>query len=158
MTRSIYAKELMLSGLAISGAWITRAVGGWDKSLQTLIIFMAVDFVSGLLIAAVWKLSPKSSSGALESNAAGKGLIRKGAFLLVVLIANQLDETLGLNGFVRTATVYGFMGVEGLSIVENLGIMGVPMPAVVRRAFEQLKTKMNDLPGEKSDGKGDELQ
>lgn len=104
---------------------------------------MAIDYITGILIAAVWQKSSKSKTGALESRAGFKGLVRKGLILLVVLIGVQLDAILGMQAFCRTAIVLFFCGNEGLSIVENLGIMGLPLPDFIKKKFEQLKDKGN---------------
>jgi len=136
-------KDTILAALSIAGSFIARSLGGWDSALKTLIIFMAIDYLTGLLVAGVWQRSNKSQTGALESRAGFKGLIRKGLILLVVLIGVQLDLILGIQGFCRTAIVLFFCGNEGLSIIENLGIMGVPLPDFVKEKFEQLKDKGN---------------
>lgn len=141
MSKALIIKDGILASLAIIGSFATSLLGGWDKAMQTLIILMTVDYLTGLLIAAVWNKSPKSANGALESKAAGKGLIRKGMYIFAVLVACQVDQTIGLNDLARNATIYGFLGVEGLSIVENMGIMGVPMPPVIKRSFELLKKR-----------------
>ena len=101
---------------------------------------MGIDYITGLLVAAVWKKSPKSDTGALESHAGWKGLIKKCVTLLVVLMATRLDIMLQVD-FVRTAAVIGFIVNETLSIIENLGLMGVPVPDVVINAIEKLKGK-----------------
>lgn len=122
------------------GGMVTNLFGGWSEDLTTLLIFMGVDFVMGLLIAAVWHKSGKSESGTLNSVSAWKGLVRKGVSLLVVLVAHRLDVTLGVD-YIKTAVVIAFIANEAISIVENLGIMGVPLPAVVTKAIEVLKSK-----------------
>ena len=143
MNRAIFYKDTALCLLAIVGSFISKALGGWDSGLQTLIIFIAIDYITGVLVAAVWKKSNKSTFGALESKAGFKGLIRKGMILLVVLIGVQLDQILHLQSFCRTAIVLFFCGNEGLSIVENLGIMGLPLPDFIATKFELLKAKGN---------------
>ena len=90
------------------GAAIASLYGGWDEELQTLIIFMAVDYVTGLIVAGVFHASPKSRTGALESRAGWKGLIRKGETLLIVLVACRLDAVMATS-FVRDAVVIGFI-------------------------------------------------
>ena len=115
-------------------------LGGWSEDLTTLLIFMAVDFTTGLLIAAIWKKSGKSQTGALNSRSAWKGLIRKGVTLLVVLVANRLDITLGVN-YIRTGVIIAFIVNEAISIVENLGIMGIPLPVMITKAIDILKQK-----------------
>ena len=143
MNKAIVFKDTVLGVLAIVGSVIAKALGGWDTALQTLIIFMTIDYLTGILVAAVWQKSNKSTSGALESKAGFKGLIRKGMILLVVLIGVQLDQILSLQAFCRTAIVLFFCGNEGLSIVENLGIMGLPLPEFIATKFELLKVKGN---------------
>ncbi len=143
MNKTTMIKDSVLAALAVAGSFLARALGGWDTALQTLIILMAADYITGVLIAAIWQRSGKSKTGALESKAGFKGLVRKGLILLVVLIGVQLDAILGLKAFCRTAIILFFCGNEGLSIVENLGIMGLPLPDFVKTKFEQLKEKGN---------------
>ena len=143
MNKTLMIKDSVLVALSVAGSFLARALGWWDSALQTLVILMAIDYITGILIAAVWQKSSKSKSGALESRAGFKGLVRKGLILLVVLIGVQLDAILGLQAFCRTAIVLFFCGNEGLSIVENLGIMGLPLPDFVKKKFEQLKDKGN---------------
>lgn len=140
MNKINFDQFAILGGLGAAGAMIADYFGGWDSGLATLIIFMGIDYITGLLVAAVWKKSPKSDTGALESHAGWKGLIKKGVTLLVVLMATRLDIILQVD-FVRTAAVIGFIANETLSIVENLGLMGVPVPDVLINAIEKLKGK-----------------
>ncbi|WP_341473491.1 phage holin family protein [Eubacterium maltosivorans] len=114
--------------------------GGWDTALQTLVILMLIDYVTGLIVAGVFKNSTKTETGALESKAGFKGLLRKGVALMVVLIACRLDMLIGTN-FVRDAAVIAYCINEILSIVENAGLMGVPIPEPITKAIEILKNK-----------------
>lgn len=139
-----------LTALSAAGAWIASALGGWDAALQTLCILMAADYLCGLACALVWHRSSKSADGAFESRASLKGLLRKGGILLVVLISARLDQAALTGGYVRTAVILFFVANEGFSILENLGIMGVPMPAALKRAFSALRSR-EDGEGE---GKG----
>lgn len=122
------------------GGIISALFGGWTDDLKTLIILMAIDFIMGLVLAGVFKKSRKSESGAIESRAGWKGLCRKGVTLLIVLIAHRLDIALGVD-FVHTATIIGYMTNELISIVENAGLMGVPLPRVITKSIEILKNK-----------------
>lgn len=112
--------------------------GGWDAALITLMIFMGIDYLTGLIMAGVFHNSGKTPNGALESRAGWKGLCRKGVTLLIVLVACRLDLVMGSN-FIRDAVVIGFIANETISIVENAGLMGVPIPAVITRAIDVLK-------------------
>ena len=137
--RMIYFSAL--TGLSAVGAAISSALGGWDKFIQTLVIFMAIDYILGVVIALVWKKSQKSADGSFESKASLKGLLRKGAMLLLVFIAVQLDLVIGDGQYIRTAVILFFIANEGFSIIENLGIMGLPMPDVIKDAFAAIKKK-----------------
>ena len=128
----------VLAVLAAAGTVVAEALGGWDTALQTLLILMGIDYLTGLLCALVWKRSPKTDSGAFESKASLKGLIRKGAIILVVYIAAQLDRLMGTS-VTRLAVIMFFIANDGFSIIENLGIMGVPMPEGVKNAFALLR-------------------
>ena len=116
--------------VGVIGSLIASQFGGWDAALSTLILFMAVDYHA----------SPKSKDGALESRAGWKGLCRKGVTLLIVLVACHLDTVMGSN-FIRDATVIAFIANETLSIIENAGLMGVPIPKALTGAIEILKQK-----------------
>ena len=134
------AKVTVLTVIGAIGSFIANLFGGWTSDLETLMIMMGIDFTMGLLIAAVWKKSEKSKTGALSSWSAWKGLCRKGVSLLFVLIAYRLDLALGVN-YIRTAVIIGFIINELISIVENAGIMGVPIPGVIAKAIDMLKQK-----------------
>lgn len=127
--------------------WIINLMGGWSEDLTTLLIFMGVDFILGLLIAGFWQKSNKSESGALSSWSAWKGLCRKGVSLLIVLIGYRLDVTLGVE-YIRTAVILAFIANEGISILENIGIMGVKYPEALKKALDVLTNKSEESEGE----------
>ena len=131
-------KTTICATLGVVGSFIASLFGGWDAALVTLLIFMGVDYVTGLIVAGVFHTSPKTENGALESRAGWKGLCRKGMTLLVVLVACRLDMVMGSN-FIRDAAIIAFIANETISIIENAGLMGVPIPAVVVKAIEVLK-------------------
>ena len=125
---------------ALTGGVVAELFGGWDKALQTLLIFMVVDWITGgILLPVVFGRSPKSPNGALESRAGWKGLCRKAMTLFYVLVAAQLDNLLGID-YVRDAVCIGFIANEALSIVENAGLMGIPLPEGIKRAVDVLQT------------------
>lgn len=148
MNNLTHIKNLVFAALAAAGALITQALGGWDLTLKALVAFMAVDYVTGLLVAAVFKRSPKTEKGALSSWAGFIGLVRKCDILLLVLLAVMLDNMTG-SGYIRAGVCLFFTANEGLSILENLGLMGVPYPAFLRDMLEAMH-KQNDK-GEKKD-------
>lgn len=127
-----------LSGLL--GGAICWAFGGWDAALTALVICMSVDYISGSLVALVFHNSRKSETGSYNSAYGLKGLCKKCLMLLFVVVAVQADNLLG-SDYVRDAVCIGFCANEILSIVENLGLAGVPMPQAVVKALEQLQSK-----------------
>lgn len=133
-------KAAVLGAAAVIGGAIGSLLGGMDAALQTLLIFMGVDYVTGLVVAGVFGTSDKSDSGRLDSHAGWKGLCRKGVTLLVVLVAAQLDTVLGMT-IVRDAAIYAFIANESISIIENAGLMGIPIPQTVMHAIETLQNK-----------------
>ena len=133
-------KAVLMGGAAIAGGAISQAFGGWDAALISLLLFMAVDYLSGLIVAGVFQASDKSESGSLSSAACWQGLARKGMTLVIVLVAAQLDKVLG-TAFVRDAVVIAYIVNETISIIENAGLMGLPIPDVIMQAIEQLQGK-----------------
>ena len=126
------------------GAFVTALIGEWDGALLTLLLFMAADWITGLTVAGVFHRSPKTESGALESRIGLKGLCRKGAMLLVVLVAYRLDLMAGLHGVLRTSAIIAIACNEALSILENVSLMGVKYPSVIDRVIRQLLGRKND--------------
>ena len=133
-------REGICTAVGIVGGFICSLFGGWDTALATLLIFMVIDYVSGLIVAGVFHRSNKSNTGALESRAGWKGLCRKCMSLLFVLIAHRLDLELNIN-YIRDAVILGFMTNELISIVENAGLMGIPLPSVITKAIDVLTKK-----------------
>lgn len=131
-------KSFICTVFGAIGAGIAAAFGGWSAALTTLIIFMAIDYLSGLILAGVFHRSSKTESGALESKAGWKGLCRKGLTLLIVVVASRLDVMLGTT-FVKDAVCIAYICNEALSILENAGLMGVPIPKAIKNAIEILK-------------------
>ena len=136
-------KKIFCAAVGAVGAAASSLLGGWDAAAATLLILMAADYVSGLVVAGVFHASPKSGGGALESRAGFKGLCRKGMIVLVVLIAARLDLLLG-TAYIRDGVIVGFCANELLSIVENAGLMGLPLPAAVTQAVDLLSGKKED--------------
>lgn len=118
----------------------TTLFGGWSGGLTTLVIFMAIDFTTGLILAGVFHSSNKSKNGRLESNAGWKGICRKFATLAIVALAYRLDLLIGTN-YLRDAVMIAFCVNELISILENVGLMGVPIPQTLIDAIDVLKNK-----------------
>lgn len=133
-------KETLCTILGAVGSFVASIFGGWDSGLITLIVFMAIDYISGLIVAGVFHNSSKTDNGALESGAGWKGLCRKCMTLLFVIIAYRVDMVIGTS-YIRDALIIGFIVNELISLVENAGLMGVPLPAVITKAIDILQKK-----------------
>ncbi|MGN1416283.1 MAG: holin family protein [Oscillospiraceae bacterium] len=125
------------------GGVIAKALGGWDNAVITLIIFMVIDYAMGLIVAGVFKASEKSESGGLSSRVCWIGLARKVITLLFVIIAYRLDLMIGTD-YIRNGVIIGFCASELISICENAGLMGVPLPSIVSKAIDILKSKSEE--------------
>ena len=136
-------KNILSTYIGNLGSIIASLLGGWDMALQTLIIFMTIDYVTGLMVAGIFNKSTKTKHGALESVAGCKGLWRKCVAVLIVLIACRLDLLTGAN-LIRDAVVIAYCTNEAISIIENAGLMGVPIPTRLTKAIEALKSKEDD--------------
>ena len=130
--------NVLYSIVGVIGGFIATMFGGWSEALITLIIFMSIDYITGLAVAGIFKKSKKSENGALESRAGFKGLCRKGVALLIVLIATRLDIMMSTT-YIRDAVIIAFIANECISIIENAGLMGVPVPSVIAKAIDVLR-------------------
>lgn len=129
-----------MTGIGLIGSFLASLFGGWDAALTTLILFMGIDYLTGLIVAGIFHNSKKSENGSLESRAGWKGLCRKGVTLLIVLVGCRLDLIMETN-FIRDGVVIAFITNETISIIENAGLMGIPIPSVITNAIEVLKKK-----------------
>ena len=136
-------KDTMCAAVGLIGSAFAALFGGWSASLSTLIILMAADYMTGLVVAAVFKKSPKTKSGTLESKAGFKGLCRKGMMLLFVLVAYRLDLVIGTD-YIRNAVIIAFMANELISLTENAGLMGVPLPSAITNAIDILTKRSGE--------------
>lgn len=129
--------------VGLIGAFVAKSLGGWDAALITLVTVMAVDFVTGLMVAGVFHKSQKTESGALSSNIGWKGLCKKVFVMMFVLVGHRVDLTLGTD-MIRNAVIIGYTAIELISIVENAGLMGLPMPEIIKKAIDLLNAKANE--------------
>ncbi len=136
----VNTKSALCAAIGSFFGMIATFFGGWSSDMATLLIFMAIDFVMGLIVAGVFKNSEKSPTGALDSHAGWMGLCKKGATLLFVLVAHRLDVSLGVS-YIRTASIIAFVANEAISILENAGLMGIPLPEIIKKAVEVLRNK-----------------
>lgn len=133
-------KQTFCTLMGIVGAAAAWAFGGWDTALIALLICIGIDYVSGSLVALVFHKSTKTETGAYNSSYGLKGLCKKMLMLLFVVASVQIDRVLGTD-YVRDAVCIGFCTNEIISIIENLGLAGIPMPSAVTKALDQLQQK-----------------
>lgn len=133
-------KNVLCVSSGAIGSCLAYLLGGWNEAIVTLLLFMAIDYITGLIVAGVFHKSKKTESGALESRAGWKGLIKKGCTLLIIVVANRLDMQLGTS-FIKDSVCIAFITNELLSIIENAGLMGLPIPSAITKAIDILNQK-----------------
>ena len=145
--------EIARWGAAAAG-FITGLYGGWTEGTRVLLILMVVDYVMGCACALTGH-SRKTPSGHFLTQVAFMGLLRKAVIMLVLLLAIQLDRVVGRGEGVmfRSAVEFFYIATEGLSIIENAGLMGVPIPRPLKQALEALRDENN---GDGDDDEQDE--
>lgn len=132
------------TAIGVVGALIYLAVGDITAELSTLVWLMLLDMVTGFLVASVFKASPKTTSGSLSSKEMLKGFVRKVGMLMLVAIAYRLDNVLNVN-YLKNATTIALIVEECLSLIENIGLMGIPIPKFISSAIDVLNSKVQDL-------------
>ena len=133
-------KENICTAAGVIGGFFAALLGGWDSALATLVVFMGIDFVTGVVTAVMGK-SKHSSSGSLSSKAGWVGLAKKFCILLMVVVGVRIDILVGTN-YIRDTVCISFCLNELLSIVENTTLMGIPYPPVIKKAIDVLQTKV----------------
>lgn len=118
--------------------------GSVNDELKTLLILILIDLICGLITAAIFKRSPKTESGGLSSNEMRKGVFKKIGILLIVAVAHQIDVTLQINYIMYVCEVT-LIAEEILSIIESVGLMGIPIPSVIKNSIDLLNRKVNDI-------------
>lgn len=132
----------------IAGA-IAGLFGEWTTTLTILVVVMAIDYISGVIVAACGK-SPKTEAGGLSSKVGFIGIAKKGFIMLLVLLATMLDKAIGNETMVfQTSLVFYYIANEGLSVLENAALMGLPFPEKLKKALETLRDK--DEPPDKTE-------
>ena len=136
-------KQAIFAAIGAVGSFIAGALGGWDTAIITLCSFMAIDYVTGFIVAGVFHKSKKSASGGLKSHEGWKGLCKKGMILLLVVVANLLDKQTGAS-YIRDGVCIFFIANEGVSILENAALMGIPIPKWLTKALDVMQEKAED--------------
>ena len=145
---SLYWDKVLKILAAVAGA-IGGLFGGWDAMMQVLVACMAIDYVTGLIVAWMGK-SPKTETGHLDSKIGFIGIAKKGLILLVVFLATRLDSVLPMDQAIfRSMMCWFYIANEGLSMLENLALAGVPFPLALKKALEQIQKRNDDPPDQK---------
>lgn len=127
--------EKLLFTWALLGGWFAFLIGEWHISLTVLAIFLLIDMITGIMKALVTKK--------MDSKIGYKGFIRKAGIMLVIIIANLLDLLTGYEFLFRNIAILFYIGLESLSIVENMGHIGVPLPKMITKYLKQLSQQGN---------------
>lgn len=139
--------ERVIEYIAALGGLVVGMFGGWTPGSRVLVILMVVDYFTGIACALAGH-SSKTESGHFWSQVAFLGLLKKAMIMVVILVAAKLDSVLGgaTEGAVlfRSAAEFFYIASEGLSIIENAGLLGVPVPKGIRQALEVLRDKNDD--------------
>ncbi len=133
-------KEKICALMGVLGGALASLFGPWTSDLTALTVFMAVDFLSGVAVALVFHKSNKTPTGAYSSACSFAGLAKKAMLMAMVAVGHQMDVVLGLN-YIRTALCVAFLTNEGMSILENAGLMGIPIPTALQNALDVLHKK-----------------
>lgn len=143
--------DKIFKGACVAVGAIAGLYGGWSTALKILLVMMCVDYITGCLVAAAGR-SPKTEGGGLSSKVGFIGLAKKGFIMLIVLVATMLDKAIGNTSLVfQSATVFYYIANEGLSILENADLMGVPFPAIIKERMESMRER-KDKPPDDDDG------
>ena len=140
-----HAWDNIVKGLCAAGGAVAGLLGEWDVTLTVLSVMMCVDYLSGVIVAVCGR-SPKTETGGLNSKVGFIGLAKKGFIMLMVLVAALLDRVIGTDGTMfRSMAVGYYIANEGLSVLENMALGGVPFPERLKQLLEQTKQKSNDV-------------
>lgn len=140
MEKVLFTKDIVSTIGGAVGGLVAVAFGGWSDGLLAFMVMMAIDYITGLMVAGIFKASPKTASGGLESRAGLKGLMRKIGMILFVVGAHYADIALGTAYFMN-ATIIGFIANELISILENACLMEIPMPESLKKAIDIMTAK-----------------
>ena len=133
MKEMINTAQLAIASL---GGAIGAVLGGWDGFLYALVLFVVVDYITGIMAAYVKKK--------LSSQIGFQGILKKIVIFCLVAVGYVIDAYIIKNGaVVRTAVIFFYMSNEGISIMENAAVIGLPVPEKLRDVLEQLKDKVN---------------
>ena len=141
--------KITKAAFAVAGA-VAGLFGEWNTMLTIFVAMMALDYLTGLIVAACGK-SPKTEGGRLSSKAGFVGIARKAIMMLLVLVATLLDKSLGNETMVfQSSLVFYYIANEGLSILENAALLGVRFPDKLRKALEAMQEREDKPPDDET--------
>lgn len=120
--------------------FLSAFLGEFTVGIKSLLIFISLDILTGFLCALVFRKSPKTETGGISSRVAFKGFCQKVFIIALVGVAHRIDLLLGVN-YLRDASVFAFLSSELISIVENAGAIGVPIPKMLKDSIDILNRK-----------------
>ena len=126
-------KHLISDILSVILTTTVYLLGGFDIAIQSLLIVMVVDYLTGIA-SAIYNKNLSSKIGL-------KGILKKFSYLCVVALSVVIDNLTGQSGLIRSLVIYFFVANDGLSIIENMAEMGVKLPQKLIDALEQIKKK-----------------
>lgn len=124
-------QSIIKSAISVIATTLIYLLGGWDIALQSLIIVVILDYITGISKSYVTKK--------LNSNKGLKGIVKKLSMFCIVAVAVIVDRIIGQTGMIRTLIIYYLVANEGLSIIENLGDMDIIVPKILKDKLEQVK-------------------
>lgn len=131
MDNMVDALRIAAAGI---GGIVTYIWGPWDALIIALVAMVAIDYITGIIKAAM--------QGKLSSLVGFKGLLKKVAIFLLVAVGVMVDKIIpATNEAVRSAVIFFYIANEGLSILENAGELGLPLPAALKKSLEKMKDK-----------------
>lgn len=130
-------KEAIPFSIATVAEFLIFIFGGFDVALNVLLICIVLDYISGMTKAFI--------TGTADSRVGFKGIVKKVSILLIVALSVLIDQLTHAEGLLRTLVIYYFVANEGLSIIENLGQAGVPIPDALRQAINQLRKEKKNV-------------
>ena len=129
----IYLENVIKFIVGVGGGLASFLWGGWSALIQTLVLFIVIDYVFAVLVAA--------SLGELSSKKGFRGIAKKVAILVLVAVAHQIDNITGGNSFIRDSVIFFFLANELISLLETCAKTGIPIPSVLKKAVETLNSK-----------------
>lgn len=121
---------------------VINCLGGWDFAIQTLLMFIVIDYITGMYVAGVMHKSPKTQSGGLSSKSGFHGIVKKIMILVFVAIMYRLDLFFNID-YLRNGTIVAYCLNELISIIENAGLMGVAIPEIVKKGIDLLNSEVD---------------